>query len=104
MTMPSTVAPELVTLKGGLSVSLLALQTLSRLEDRGFLIRVDGDALVVRPKSRITPDEDHAIREHRVELIQLSSIPRASSMSEAVGNGSGVVASAGPAKAPAARP
>ena len=71
MTTPSTVAPEHVTLKGGLLVSLPALQTLWSLEDRGFLLRVDGDALVVRPKSRITPDEDHAIRDHRVELIQL---------------------------------
>jgi hypothetical protein len=71
MTMPSTVAPELVTLKGGVSVSLPALQTLWRLEDRGFLIRADGDALVVRPKSRITPDEDRALREHRAELIAL---------------------------------
>ena len=54
MTMPSTVAPELVTLKGGVSVSLPALQTLWRLEDRGFLIRVDGDALVIAPDKAIS--------------------------------------------------
>jgi hypothetical protein len=70
--MSTTVAPELVvTLKYGFVVSLPALQTLWSLEDRGLLVRVDGDALVVRPRSRITPDDDRAIREHRVELMAL---------------------------------
>jgi hypothetical protein len=71
MTLPFTVAPELVTLRGGVSVSLPALRTLWSLEDRGFLICVDGDALVVRPRSRITPDDDRAIRAHRDELLAL---------------------------------
>jgi hypothetical protein len=72
MTMPPfTVAPEVVTLAGGVTVSLPALQALWSLEDRGFIVSVVDDALVIRPRSRITPADDEAIRAHRVELVTL---------------------------------
>jgi hypothetical protein len=67
----STVAPEVVTLSGGLTVSLASLQVLWSLEDRQFDIRVNGDALLIRPRARITPDDDRAIRDHRLELVAL---------------------------------
>ena len=40
-----TSAPEIVSLKGGTVVSLPALRVLWSLEDRGFLVRLNGDAL-----------------------------------------------------------
>ena len=69
--MPSTVTPDLVTLTGGLSVSLSALRILWDLENRQFAIHVDGDALHIRPGSRLTVDDDRAIRAHREELVAL---------------------------------
>jgi hypothetical protein len=65
------VAPELVTLRGGLAVSLSALRLLLSLEERGFLIRVDDDALIIRPRASITPADDAGIRHHREELLAL---------------------------------
>ena len=61
MSLPFTVAPELVTLKGGLTVSVAALRVLWGLEDRHFDLQVDGDLLLVRPKSRLTPDDDQVL-------------------------------------------
>ena len=67
-----TVAPELVTLRGGFSVSLAALQILWSLEDRQFEVWVvTGQGLTIRPRSRLTHEDDAAIRQHRDELIQL---------------------------------
>jgi hypothetical protein len=62
---------ELVTLTGGLAVPLPALQLLWDLEARGFTLLVDDDGLIVRPRARITPADDRAIRQHRDELIAL---------------------------------
>jgi hypothetical protein len=70
--MPITpVTEQLVTLFGGLCVALPALQLLWDLEARGLEVRADDDGLVVRPKSRITPSDDKAIRMHRDQLIAL---------------------------------
>jgi len=72
-TLPSIAAPELVTLTGGFTVSIDALRLAWDLEDRQFEIRVvDGVGLTVRPRSRLTSDDDHAIRTHRDELIALT--------------------------------
>jgi hypothetical protein len=70
-TMPTT-APEVVTLKHGLVVSQLALDLLWSLEDRRFALQALADGtLVVRPRRRLTPADDLAIRRHRVELVTL---------------------------------
>jgi hypothetical protein len=71
--MSAITAPETVTLKDGFIVTLEALQLAWDLEARGFCVRLAEDGgLVVSPKSRITPDDDHAIREHKHELIALT--------------------------------
>ena len=71
-TMPTT-EMQPVLLRGGLSVPLSALRVLWALEDRGFHVRLDSDdgGLVVSPRSRLSDDDDRAIRSHRDELIQL---------------------------------
>jgi len=67
--MPST---ETVILRGGLSVPLPALRLLWDLEARGFHVRQGEDgALLVSPRSRLTPDDDQAIRTYRDELKAL---------------------------------
>jgi len=69
---PSTTAPEAITLRGGLTVSLEALQLAWSLEERGVQVTLsDDDGLVVRPRSQITPSDDQAIRQYRDELIAL---------------------------------
>ena len=72
--MTPTTAPELetVVLKGGLVVSLAALQLGWRLEARGLHLRLAADGgLIVGPRSRITHEEDAAIRQYRDELLAL---------------------------------
>lgn len=64
-------ATETVMLKGGLVVSVDALQVLWSLESRGFEISEAHDLLVVGPKGQITPEDDQAIRAHRDELLLL---------------------------------
>ncbi len=64
-------ATETVVLRGGLSVSLAALQVLWELESRGFEISDEHDMLVVGPKSLITTEDDQSIRAHRDELLML---------------------------------
>jgi hypothetical protein len=72
-TMPVTSAPDTVTLTDGFIVTLAALRLAWNLEERGFHVRLaDDGGLVVSPNSRITPDDDHAIREHKHELIALT--------------------------------
>jgi hypothetical protein len=72
--MATTEAVETVVLSGGLSVRLAALRVLWDLEERGFTVSPrDGGGLRVAPKSRITPDDDAAIRRHRDELLALVS-------------------------------
>ncbi|HXG57072.1 MAG TPA: hypothetical protein VNJ03_16970 [Vicinamibacterales bacterium] len=70
--MTTASATELVTLTGGLCVPLPSLQLLWSLEDRGFRITVDTDGyLVISPRSRLTTEDDQAIRQHRDVLIAL---------------------------------
>lgn len=66
--MPTT---DLITLRGGLSVPLPALRLLWDLEARGFSFVAEAGHLVVSPRSRLTPHEDAAIRQHRDELLAL---------------------------------
>lgn len=71
MTVQRSTDPAVV-LRGGLSVPLSALRTLWGLEDRGVTVRLRADGrLVVSPRSRLAPDDDAAIREHRDQLALL---------------------------------
>lgn len=70
--MPTASPSETVTLRGGLTVTLPALQLLWSLEERGFNLRVGPSGrLVVSPASRLTPDERAALREHRDAIVAL---------------------------------
>jgi hypothetical protein len=69
-TLPATKA-ETVVIRGGLSVPLAALRVLWDLEARGFTLTAADDGLIIAPRSRLTADDDRAIRRHRDELIAL---------------------------------
>ena len=57
---------------GGFSVPLPALRLLWDLEERGFhLGQAEDGALLVSPRSRLTADDDAAIRNHKDELKAL---------------------------------
>ena len=60
-----------ITLKGGLTVSLDALQLLWSFENRGCVVKVDAGSLLVGPRALITDAERGQIREHRDELLAL---------------------------------
>ena len=73
--MPATItAPELVTLKSGLVVSVEALRVLWDLEDRGFDVKL-GDGrpfkVLVGPSNRLTSKDKAAIDMHRDALAEL---------------------------------
>ena len=71
---PTTTAPELVTLKGGLAVSVDALRVLWDLEDRGFEVKLgDGQRykVLVGPRARLTVEDKAAIDAHRDDLAEL---------------------------------
>ena len=60
---------ETVMLRGGLIVQVPALRVLWELESRGCEIGVDGDVIVVRPGSKLRPEERAVIQQHRGDLI-----------------------------------
>jgi hypothetical protein len=63
---------EIVTLNGGLSVPLPALELLWRLERDGFDIRLDDDgSVLIGPRQRLSQDDCQAITEHRDHLRAL---------------------------------
>lgn len=63
--------PEIVVLKGGHSATLAALRLLWSLEDRGLTLTLDGEDLLVGPRTDLTPGDRDLIREHKPELIYL---------------------------------
>jgi hypothetical protein len=68
------IATAFVVLKGGLTVSLQALQLAWALEDRGATFTVDGDDLVVDgPRGFLTEDDRVAIRRWRAHLKAIAS-------------------------------
>ncbi len=72
-----TACSEMVTLKGGLTVSLDALRIGWSLEQRGFRLEPVGGRLRVAPHDALTPDDVVAIKAHRDELLALvQSEPR----------------------------
>ena len=70
----TTTAPELVTLRGGLVVSVDALRVLWNLEGRGFDVKL-GDGrrykVLVGPSDRLTEKDKAAIHTHRDALAEL---------------------------------
>jgi hypothetical protein len=62
---------EIVTLKGGLVVSVEALRLALTLEDRGFRMEPVGDKLRVDPRENLTADDVTLIRQHRDELLAI---------------------------------
>jgi hypothetical protein len=65
-------ASELVTLRSGISVPLVALQLLWHLEDRGLNVRVDADgSVLVGPHRRLTDHDRGLIREYRDDLRRI---------------------------------
>jgi hypothetical protein len=69
-------ASETVTLKGGTTVSLDALQLLWSFQERGCIVRLAADdcsMLQVGPRQLITDAERERIRELKPELLTLVS-------------------------------
>ncbi len=62
---------ERVSLKGGLTVSVQALQILWDLEGRGLQCWLDGGVLCIGPTDMITPDDRVTITDYRDELYAL---------------------------------
>jgi hypothetical protein len=58
-------------LRGGLSLTLATQRLLCDLEARGFQVIADERGLHVKPTSRLTPEDDAAIRAHRHSLVAL---------------------------------
>ena len=63
--MPAT---ETVVLRGGITVPVSAVRVLLDLEDRGIRFEAADNELVVSPRSRLTLEDDQAIRAHRDDL------------------------------------
>ena len=64
-------APALVVLRGGVVAPVDALRLLWRLEDLGCTVRLDGDGLLVGPRTKLTDHDRAAIVQHRAELIAI---------------------------------
>ena len=60
-----------ITLAGGTIVPLAALRLCWALEDRGLNLELDGDDLLVRPRTLLTDTDRAAIRELRPYLKSL---------------------------------
>lgn len=71
MTLTASESAGLVVLHGGLAVPLAALRVLWSLEDRGLIVRLDGDGLLVGPRGKLTDADRAGIRQHRDDLRQL---------------------------------
>lgn len=70
--MPTTpTSSETVTLAPGLVVRLDALTLLWDLEARHCTIRLNGEQLLIGPRTILTDDDRAAIRQHKPELVHL---------------------------------
>ena len=67
----SSTASDLVVLRGGLAVPLDALQLLWALEDKGCIIRMDGDDLLIGPRTKLDANDRARIAEHRDHIRAL---------------------------------
>ena len=64
-------AADSITLRGGCVVPLSALQFCWALEDRGLNLQLDGDDILVHPRTLLTDTDRAAIRELRPYLKAL---------------------------------
>ena len=64
---------EVVTLLGGIPVAVDVLRFAWGLEERGVELRVDGDALVVRPKQILSDADVVFLKQHRAELKRIAT-------------------------------
>ena len=64
---------EVVTLRGGLQVPIAALRLAWALEERGCTMRLDGDALIVQPRSLLSEADVARIRTHRDALRTIAT-------------------------------
>jgi hypothetical protein len=65
-------APGIVVLRGGSSVFLPAVQLAWRLENKGCVLVLEDDALVVRPKRLLTVQDREDIRQWLDELKRIA--------------------------------
>jgi hypothetical protein len=66
-------SPDLVVLRGGVSVMLPAMRLALDLEDRGFTFAVDNGELVVRPRALLTDRDREHIRRWVDDLKRIAS-------------------------------
>ena len=63
---------DFVTLRGGLTLPLAAVQLALDLEQRGLhLRREDGDVLFVGPRERLTDDDRAGLRKWKLHLLAI---------------------------------
>ena len=60
-----------VSLRGGLTVPVEPLRLVFELQDRGFTLSQDGDALLVQPYQQLTPDDCRQIRLWKRHILAL---------------------------------
>lgn len=60
-----------VLLRGGLCVPAAPLRLLFELEARGFTLTPDGDSLIIRPYSKLTPDDRARITQWKWHVLAL---------------------------------
>ena len=65
------VGSEYVHLRGGLTVPVAPLLLVFRLQERGFSLTPDGDALIVQPYERLTRTDCDQIRRWKRHLLAL---------------------------------
>ena len=70
--MPST-SERYVVLRGGLSVPLEPVLLLLDLESRGFDVSREDDAILIRPKGRLTDADRNALKRWRPHVLALLS-------------------------------
>lgn len=66
-------ASDFVPLRGGLTLPIAALRLVWDLEDRGFSMRQDGDALRISPGDRLTDGDRLLIRRWKAHLLAVTA-------------------------------
>ena len=64
-------ASDFVTLKAGITCPVAPILLLLNLEERGFSLQQDADALLVQPYQQLTAEDCQAIRRWKAHLIAL---------------------------------
>jgi hypothetical protein len=64
-----------VLLKGGLAVPIEPMQLLFNLQERGFSLVPDGDALIVQPCDQLTAEDCRSLRRWKLHILALLEYP-----------------------------